>query len=375
MEYFFDASAGVNFGGDFDFAPSGGASMMTSSTLPDFAGPSPHLDNHHHNHSNVMSSSSPHSFYGTPAAPETTPTSLSSGFAATSIVGGVDDAGSRSYSPSNEAFASSASTIVCDGAAPSTSAAASSMLPNQVSSSSLSASSNHESPAVADSRHFHDASSGANREGSSSSLSSANIGVKNSASSASSSFPSSSLLNNDSNSDSGVVSSSSSTSCANEPGANSFSSKGSPDEAVEEEEAVGEEQLQAYEEPTIDININNVVCSFSVRCHLNLRKVAMEACNTEYNKSRACVKMKLRNPKITASIWNSGKITCIGATSEDDSKRGARRVARILMNMGFNVHFCRFRVVNVLASCTMPFAIRLHKFSARYPRVNTVWKK
>ena len=348
--------------------------MMTSSTLPDFAGPSPHLDNHHHNHSNVMSSSSPHSFYGTPAAPETTPTSLSSGFAATSIVGGVDDAGSRSYSPSNEAFASSASTIVCDGAAPSTSAAASSMLPNQVSSSSLSASSNHESPAVADSRHFHDASSGANREGSSS-LSSANIGVKNSASSTSSSFPSSSLLNNDSNSDSGVVSSSSSTSCANEPGANSFSSKGSPDEAVEEEEAVGEEQLQAYEEPTIDININNVVCSFSVRCHLNLRKVAMEACNTEYNKSRACVKMKLRNPKITASIWNSGKITCIGATSEDDSKRGARRVARILMNMGFNVHFCRFRVVNVLASCTMPFAIRLHKFSARYPRVNTVWKK
>jgi len=139
-------------------------------------------------------------------------------------------------------------------------------------------------------------------------------------------------------------------------------------EEVQEAEPPEVEAAPPEEDPTLDININNVVCSFSVRCHLNLRKVALEGCNTQYNKERAMVSMKLRKPKITASIWNSGKITCIGATSENDAKIGARRVARILERMGINVHFCRFRVVNVLASCTLPFAIRLHKFSERYPK-------
>ena len=37
-------------------------------------------------------------------------------------------------------------------------------------------------------------------------------------------------------------------------------------------------------EPEIEIAINNVVCSFSVRCHLNLRKVATEGMNVIYKR-------------------------------------------------------------------------------------------
>ena len=36
--------------------------------------------------------------------------------------------------------------------------------------------------------------------------------------------------------------------------------------------------------PEIDIVINNVVCSFSVRCHLNLRDIALKGVNVEYRK-------------------------------------------------------------------------------------------
>lgn len=36
--------------------------------------------------------------------------------------------------------------------------------------------------------------------------------------------------------------------------------------------------------PEIDIVINNVVCSFSVRCHLNLRQIALNGCNVEYKR-------------------------------------------------------------------------------------------
>lgn len=70
-------------------------------------------------------------------------------------------------------------------------------------------------------------------------------------------------------------------------------------------------------EPEIDIVINNVVCSFSVRCHLNLREIALNGVNVEFRRENGMVTMKLRRPYTTASIWSSGRITCTGATSED----------------------------------------------------------
>ncbi len=70
-------------------------------------------------------------------------------------------------------------------------------------------------------------------------------------------------------------------------------------------------------EPEIDIIINNVVCSFSVRCHLNLREIALNGINVEFRRENGTVTMKLRRPHTTALMWSSGKITCTGATSEE----------------------------------------------------------
>ncbi|KAG5896898.1 hypothetical protein JTB14_033536 [Gonioctena quinquepunctata] len=123
------------------------------------------------------------------------------------------------------------------------------------------------------------------------------------------------------------------------------------------------ENTEIVEEPEIDIVINNVVCSFSVRCHLNLREIALSGANVEYRKENGMVTMKLRRPYTTASIWSSGKITCTGATSEDSAKQAARRFARCLQKLGFNVRFNNYRVVNVLGTCSMPFSIRISSFS------------
>ncbi|XP_077547355.1 TATA box-binding protein-like 1 isoform X2 [Haemaphysalis longicornis] len=73
--------------------------------------------------------------------------------------------------------------------------------------------------------------------------------------------------------------------------------------------------------------------------------------------------MKIRQPYTTASMWSSGKVTCTGATSEETAKLAARRYARILQKLGFRVKFMNYRVVNVLGTCTMPFAIKLIPFS------------
>lgn len=118
--------------------------------------------------------------------------------------------------------------------------------------------------------------------------------------------------------------------------------------------------------PEIDIMINNVVCSFSVRCHLNLRQIALNGVNVEFRRENGMVTMKLRRPYTTASIWSSGRVTCTGATSEDQARVAARRYARALQKLGFQVRFHNFRVVNVLGTCRMPFAIKITSFSEKY---------
>lgn len=76
--------------------------------------------------------------------------------------------------------------------------------------------------------------------------------------------------------------------------------------------------------------------------------------------------MKLRRPYTTASIWSSGKVTCTGATSEDQAKIAARKFARSLQKLGYEVRFSNYRVVNVLGTCCMPFAIKITAFSVSH---------
>ncbi|XP_041420553.1 TATA-box-binding protein [Xenopus laevis] len=59
--------------------------------------------------------------------------------------------------------------------------------------------------------------------------------------------------------------------------------------------------------------------------------------------------------------FESSKLSC----SKEEAKVGARRLARSLQKLGFQVKFTEYKVVNVLAVCTMPFEIRLNEFTRR----------
>lgn len=50
------------------------------------------------------------------------------------------------------------------------------------------------------------------------------------------------------------------------------------------------------------------------------------------------------------------------------AKVGARRYARCLQSLGFPVRFNNFRVVNVLGTCSMPWAIKIVNFSEKYKK-------
>ena len=127
----------------------------------------------------------------------------------------------------------------------------------------------------------------------------------------------------------------------------------------------------------LDVKINNVVCSFNVKRELNLREIAQNGFNVEYKRTSGMVTMRIRKPYVTASIWGSGQITCTGATSEEDAFIAAKRVARALNQVIKLVHamsetshpvrrirfISNYRVVNVLGTCLMPFAIKIEPFT------------
>jgi len=144
----------------------------------------------------------------------------------------------------------------------------------------------------------------------------------------------------------------------------------STSQPIQLKQEIGEkDEVKEESQPEVDIVINNVVCSFSVRCHLNLKEIALSGSNVEYRRENGMVTMKLRHPYTTASIWSSGKITCTGANSEDQARVSARKFSRILQKLDEkykDIKIKNWRIVNVLGTCTLPFAIKIVPFSQAF---------
>ncbi|XP_051039959.1 TATA box-binding protein-like 2 [Phodopus roborovskii] len=106
--------------------------------------------------------------------------------------------------------------------------------------------------------------------------------------------------------------------------------------------------------------LQNIVATANLACKLDLRKIALNAKNTEYNPKRfAAVIMRIREPRTTALLFSSGKVVCTGAKSEEESRLAARKYARVVQKLGFPVKFFNFKIQNMVGSCDVKFPIRL----------------
>lgn len=82
--------------------------------------------------------------------------------------------------------------------------------------------------------------------------------------------------------------------------------------------------------------LQNIVSTANLSSKLDLRKIALNCRNAEYNPRRfAAVIMRIRDPKTTALIFTSGKMVCTGAKSEDLSKDAAKKYAKAIKKVGF----------------------------------------
>ncbi|CAH8863393.1 unnamed protein product [Trichobilharzia szidati] len=129
---------------------------------------------------------------------------------------------------------------------------------------------------------------------------------------------------------------------------------------VEKEVKETQEDDTANDEASsLTLSITNVVVMASMKCHLRLKEIARTSVDVEYKALQNHVIMRLRSPYTVATIWSSGKIWCTGANSLVKAKVGARRIARRIAKCGFPCHFSKYRVVNIMATCRLPFGVRL----------------
>ena len=77
--------------------------------------------------------------------------------------------------------------------------------------------------------------------------------------------------------------------------------------------------------------IQNIVSTADLYCDINLKQIALQVENTEYNPYKfSGLIMRIKAPKTTALIFSNTKIICTGAKTEEDSKNACRKYAKII---------------------------------------------
>ena len=119
---------------------------------------------------------------------------------------------------------------------------------------------------------------------------------------------------------------------------------------------------QVEMQQTLLPKIENIVSTANLNCSLDLRRIALQVNNAEYNPKRfSAVITKLKEPKTTGLIFSSGRIVCLGAKTEEMSKKACRKIGKILKSFNYNVTFKEFKIQNIVGSADVKFPISLMK--------------
>ena len=110
--------------------------------------------------------------------------------------------------------------------------------------------------------------------------------------------------------------------------------------------------------------IQNIVSTVDLGCPINLKEIALQAKNTQYipNKFSGLI-MRIKEPKATALIFSTGKMVCLGAKTEEESKNACRKFGKILKNLNYPISLKKFKIQNIVSSCNVKFKILLLKLS------------
>ena len=116
------------------------------------------------------------------------------------------------------------------------------------------------------------------------------------------------------------------------------------------------------------IEIVNIVVSGAVdQDKIPLEKMAATLPNTEYNPEQfPGLVLRIRDPKTSALIFNSGKIVCTGARTLEQVDAAMVRIVEALKKIGVNVKAKpTYTVQNVVASGSIDMEINLNVLAVK----------
>jgi transcription initiation factor TFIID TATA-box-binding protein len=77
-----------------------------------------------------------------------------------------------------------------------------------------------------------------------------------------------------------------------------------------------------------------VVATYNFKAKIRLKDVAMRMANTEYSPQRfSAVIIRIRNPKATGLLFESGKMVCTGCKSKKESLTATRKLCRAIVQI------------------------------------------
>eukprot|EP00854_Cymbomonas_tetramitiformis_P000475 gene475-860_t len=118
--------------------------------------------------------------------------------------------------------------------------------------------------------------------------------------------------------------------------------------------------------------ICNIVATITFNVRIDLKRFARIAHGAYRPKRFAAVSVRIRNPKSTAMVFNSGKCVCIGTTSKWQAQSALNRCFRIVALLYPEARISNFAVQNIVSFSNLGARVDLHRLSSDQP-LHTVY--
>jgi transcription initiation factor TFIID TATA-box-binding protein len=122
------------------------------------------------------------------------------------------------------------------------------------------------------------------------------------------------------------------------------------------------------------IQIQNVVASASLKHGMDITAINEVVPNTEYNPDKfPGLIFRLKKPKTSSLLFQSGKMVCTGGKSEKDAARAIKKIVRELKKQGFVIKGKpMIEIQNIVASADLRGPINLVDFYMKAGRAARV---
>ncbi len=115
------------------------------------------------------------------------------------------------------------------------------------------------------------------------------------------------------------------------------------------------------------IRVVNIVVSTSLGRDIPLEKMAATLPNTEYNPEQfPGLVIRIKDPKTSALIFNSGKVVCTGAKSMEKVEESIKKIVESLEKINIKIDIKpKIEVQNIVASGTIGMDLNLNTLAIK----------